>query len=146
MERNEDRANVTMTISGACSGNPGPGGYAALLRFGKQKKEIYGGNPRTTNNGMEVTALLKAVEMLKKPCTITVRTNCQFVIRCIANAKEYAENDWTKKTGAKVAHYDIWKQLEKIKADSNHKIYYSKIDLDDEDRQECARIAKEQIA
>ncbi|MBQ2543884.1 MAG: ribonuclease HI, partial [Bacteroidales bacterium] len=76
---------VTITTDGACSGNPGPGGYAAKLRFGEHFKEIAGFESQTTNNRMELRAVIEGMLPLKVPCSITIRTDSQVVCNAIAN-------------------------------------------------------------
>ena len=72
---------VTITTDGACVGNPGPGGWACILRFGNFAREMSGSEPRTTNNRMELTAVIKALQALKEPCEITLYSDSQYVTR-----------------------------------------------------------------
>lgn len=141
------RFNIMISTDGACSGNPGPGGWAAVLRMGDYVKEISGYAEKTTNNCMELTALIKAVEGLKGPCCITVRTDSQFVCNGIANAKEREANGWHTKTGARCAHYQLWTKLAELKNAGDHRIGFQHITAHsgDEDNERCDKLAKQAI-
>ncbi len=75
---------IDIYTDGACKGNPGPGGWGALLRYGAQEKELFGGEPGTTNNRMELTAVIAALEALKRPCKVVVHTDSQYVKKGIS--------------------------------------------------------------
>jgi ribonuclease HI len=104
---------VEIYTDGACSGNPGPGGWGALLLFGDDEKEITGGEPETTNNRMELTAAIEALEALKRPCQVNLYTDSIYVrdgiTKWIVNWKR---RGW--KTAAKkpVKNVDLWQRLE----------------------------------
>ena len=74
---------VTVYTDGACSGNPGPGGWAAILIAGPHRKELSGGEPSTTNNRMELLAVISALELLKRPCEVTLFTDSQYIERAV---------------------------------------------------------------
>jgi len=104
---------VSIHTDGACRGNPGPGGWGAVLRYGDKEKELYGGEPHTTNNRMELTAAIRALEALKSPCEVHLTTDSQYVRKGIT---EWLAN-WKKrgwKTAAKkpVVNQDLWMQLD----------------------------------
>ncbi len=104
---------VEIFTDGACRGNPGPGGWGALLRYGKQEKSLHGGEKQTTNNRMELTAAIKALATLSEKCEVTVTTDSEYVRKGIT---EWIEN-WKKrgwKTAAKkpVANADLWRALD----------------------------------
>lgn len=147
-----DRMNVTMSTDGACSGNhqpgPQPGGYAAILRFDNAWYELADYDPRTTNNRMEITACIEGVKVLKKPCLITVRTDSQNLINCIAQLENRAKNGWKTKTGAKVANCDLHKALYELKKAGNHQIVYEPVKghSGDPDNERCDELAKQAIA
>lgn len=110
--------NVEIFADGACRGNPGPGGWGALLRFKDNEKELYGAEADTTNNRMELTAVIKALESLKRPCQISVTLDSKYVLDGI---QSWIEN-WKKrgwKTAAKkpVKNEDLWRQLDALKQD-----------------------------
>jgi ribonuclease HI len=104
---------VDLFTDGACSGNPGPGGWAALLRYGKHEKELSGGEPATTNNRMELKAVIEGLLAIKPPCQVTVHTDSEYVMK---GATQYLEG-WKKrgwKTSDKkdVKNVDLWLELE----------------------------------
>ena len=105
--------NVTIYTDGACSGNPGPGGWGALMQFGAHERELKGGEPQTTNNRMELFAAIAALEALKRPCTVNLHTDSSYlrdgITKWIINWKR---NGW--KTAAKkpVKNVDLWQRLE----------------------------------
>lgn len=108
---------VQIYTDGACRGNPGPGGWGAILRYGDIEKELYGGEKETTNNRMELMAAIKALESLSRPCSIDLTTDSQYVRQGIS---QWIEN-WKKrgwKTAAKkpVKNIDLWKRLDEAAA------------------------------
>ena len=104
--------DVTIYTDGACSGNPGPGGWAAVLRYGEREKELAGGERDTTNNRMELTAVIRALEALKEPCAVTVYTDSQYISRAIGEGwlKKWKAAGFTKKGGLKNA--ELWRTLD----------------------------------
>ena len=86
-------SRVEIFTDGACRGNPGPGGWGALLRFGTEEKELFGGEPETTNNRMELTAVIEALAALKRPCEVKVTSDSTYVLKGI---QEWMPN-WEKK-------------------------------------------------
>ena len=90
---------IEIFTDGACSGNPGPGGWAAILRFNETEKELSGGEKETTNNRMELTAVIKALEALKYPCEVVVTTDSKYVCDAINKNWVYSwkNNGWRKK-------------------------------------------------
>ncbi len=113
--------SVTIFTDGACSGNPGPGGWGALLRFGAHEKELCGGEEETTNNKMELTAAFMALNALKFPCHVALYTDSQYVKGGITGWMEgWKKNGW--KTAAKkpVKNVDLWQELDE--ACKRHKI------------------------
>ena len=93
---------VTIYTDGACSGNPGPGGYGVVLMSGKYRKEISGGEPETTNNRMELMAVIVGLQALKRPCTVKLYSDSQYVMYCMAGM-------WKKKK-----NLDLWEKLDNI--------------------------------
>lgn len=142
-----ERLDVTISTDGACSGNPGPGGYAAILRFGSHEKVVRGFEKQTTNNRMELRAVIEATRALKKPCNIVVRTDSQYVCTGLANIKDWYKNNWHTKSGARCANYDLWQELTEVKAAGKHKFQFVHVKGHDTDRDNnrCDWIAKEQI-
>lgn len=87
---------IDIYTDGACKGNPGPGGWGALLRYGDREKELFGGEPNTTNNRMELMGVIAALEALKRPCRVIVHTDSQYVQKGIS---EWIHG-WKKKAGS----------------------------------------------
>jgi ribonuclease HI len=109
------RPAVTLITDGACSGNPGPGGWGAILRAGTHEKELSGGDPATTNNRMELIAVIEGLRALKKSCRVVVRTDSQYVQRGMTEwIGRWKANGWRKKPGSAdlVANADLWAALD----------------------------------
>jgi len=105
---------VVIYTDGACSGNPGPGGWAAVLRCGESEKELSGGERETTNNRMELTAVIRALEALREPCVVAVYTDSQYISRAICEGwlKKWKSAGFTKKGGLKNA--ELWRELDEL--------------------------------
>ena len=103
---------VSIYTDGACSGNPGPGGWAAILIYGDTKKELFGGEADTTNNRMELTAVIEALTALKQPCEVTLYTDSRYVADAVNKGwlVSWQLKGWRKKDGA-VKNPDLWKLL-----------------------------------
>ena len=107
------RPLVEIFTDGACRGNPGPGGWAAILRSGGHEKEIFGGEPATTNNRMELTAAIKALEALKKPSDVTLYTDSRYVMDGLQNwLPRWKANGWKTSDKKPVKNEDLWRALE----------------------------------
>jgi len=104
---------VEIFTDGACSGNPGPGGWGAILRFGEHEKELSGANPDTTNNRMELTAVIEALAALKEPCEITVTTDSKYVCDGIEKgwARSWKARGWKKSNKEPALNPDLWDEL-----------------------------------
>jgi len=132
--------DVTIYTDGACSGNPGVGGYGAILNFNGYKKVVCGCCPDvTTNNRMELTAVIEAIKALKKPSNVTVYTDSQYI--CDGSLKD---KDWFKTAERK--NKDLWIELITVSWKGEHKIKFVKVagHAGDKMNEECDRIAKEQ--
>jgi ribonuclease HI len=100
---------------GACKGNPGPGGWGALLVSAGHRKEISGGEPNTTNNRMEMTAVIRALESLKRPSTVEVHTDSQYVQKGISEwMSGWKRRNWHTADGKPVKNQDLWLQLDAL--------------------------------
>lgn len=112
---------VDIFTDGACKGNPGPGGWGVLLRMGQHEKELAGGEPETTNNRMEMTAVLRALTTLSEACDVTVYTDSRYVIdgmtKWIAGWKR---NGWVNASKQPVKNADLWHEL--VDAAARHKV------------------------
>jgi len=108
-------ASVEIFTDGACRGNPGPGGWGAILRYNKHEKHLKGAVAFTTNNRMELTAVINALTALKKPCTIKVTTDSQYVRQGITSwLKQWKKNGWKTSSKDPVKNMDLWQQLDTI--------------------------------
>jgi ribonuclease HI len=107
-----DWLHVTIYTDGACEPNPGPGGWAALLIFGKHEKKLSGSEPRTTNNRMELTGAVHALGALSQPCKVEFYTDSEYLRRGVTEwLPDWRRRGWKRKTG-KLANVDLWKALE----------------------------------
>ncbi len=105
--------HVTVHTDGACSGNPGPGGWGAILGFGDHEKELKGGEPHTTNNRMELMAAIAALEALKRPCVVDLYTDSQYLRDGILQwIKKWKANGWRTADKKPVKNVDLWQRLE----------------------------------
>lgn len=104
---------VEIFTDGACSGNPGPGGWASILRCDGVEKELSGGEKDTTNNRMELTAVIKALEALKYPCKVKLTTDSKYVCDAINQKWVYSwrDNGWRKKDKKSALNSDLWQNL-----------------------------------
>jgi ribonuclease HI len=106
------KPRVDIFTDGACSGNPGVGGYGALLRSSGREKEISGYEPLTTNNRMELIAVIKALEALKKPCRVTITTDSHYVVQGITTwIYSWMKNHWKNSRKENVINRDLWERL-----------------------------------
>jgi len=105
---------VEIYTDGACRGNPGPGGWGALLRYQGVEKEIYGSEADTTNNRMEMMAAIKALESLTKPCDVALTTDSQYVMKGITEWLEgWKKRGWKTAARKPVKNVDLWQRLDK---------------------------------
>ncbi|MCQ2464742.1 MAG: ribonuclease HI [Oscillospiraceae bacterium] len=104
---------VQIFTDGACSGNPGPGGWGAILRYGEHEKELSGGDAHTTNNRMELTAVIKSLDALKEPCSVILTTDSQYVVNSVTKGWVYgwAKKNWIKEKNQPVPNAELWQQL-----------------------------------
>jgi len=105
---------ITVFTDGACLGNPGPGGWACLLRYNNKTKEMWGSAPETTNNRMELTAAVRALEALREPCEVELTTDSNYLKNGITTwIKNWKRNGWRTASKKPVLNQDLWKQLDK---------------------------------
>ncbi len=104
---------VEIYTDGACSGNPGPGGYGVILKYNENVKELSGGASNTTNNRMEMTAVISALEALKEPCNVDLYSDSKYIIDAITKgwAKKWQANNWIKSDKKKALNSDLWEKL-----------------------------------
>ncbi|MAY37439.1 MULTISPECIES: ribonuclease HI [Spongiibacter] len=110
-------SKVEIFTDGACRGNPGPGGWGALLRSGTTEKPLYGGEPDTTNNRMELTAAIEALRALKRPCKVALTTDSQYVRKGITEwLPNWKKRNWKTAAKAPVKNADLWRALDELAA------------------------------
>ena len=115
---------IEIYTDGACSGNPGPGGYAAILRYNGHEREISGGRALTTNNRMELMAAIEAITALKEPCSVTLYSDSRYVVQGmdLGWAAGWQRRGWKKADGKKAQNPDLWERL--IELCSQHKVKF----------------------
>ena len=108
--------HVDIYTDGACRGNPGKGGWGAILVYGKTEKELFGGEPSTTNNRMELTAAIKALSALKEKCEVTLYSDSKYMIDAIEKGWVYSwkEKGWRKADKSPALNSDLWEKLLKL--------------------------------
>lgn len=112
---------VEIATDGACKGNPGPGGWGALIRSGTREKEMSGGEPLTTNNRMELMAAIRALEALKRPCRVTLSTDSRYVMDGLTKwIKSWQKNGWRTAARDPVKNAELWQAL--LAAAAPHRI------------------------
>ena len=124
----EVRKQVNIYTDGACSGNPGPGGWAAILEFGPHRKEISGFIPGTTNNRMELFAAISGLGALKEPCDVKLYSDSSYLVDSHIKGwlLAWEREGWTRKKGKEqVPNSDLWQQL--VKLESIHKVTWQKV-------------------
>jgi ribonuclease HI len=106
---------VEIFSDGACKGNPGPGGWGALLRYGTTEKELWGGEPDTTNNRMELTAVIRALESIRRSCKVRITTDSQYVKQGVtAWMSRWKRNGWRTADRKAVKNRDLWEHLDAL--------------------------------
>lgn len=113
---------VKIYTDGACRGNPGKGGWGAILVYGDKKKELCGGAPQTTNNRMELTAAIEALSALKEPCRVVLTSDSRYLVDGITKgwAASWKKNGWKKSDKSKALNPDLWEKL--LELTETHKI------------------------
>lgn len=138
---------VEIYTDGACSGNPGPGGWAAILMARGKKKEISGGEIATTNNRMEMTAVVKALQELNRPCQIKIYSDSAYLVSAFTKGwlENWQSNGWKNAAGDPVSNHDLWLAL--LEAAKPHSIEWIKVKghADNEYNNLCDKIAVAEI-
>ena len=134
---------VEIFTDGACSGNPGIGGYGALLRSSGREKEISGSEPFTTNNRMELTAVIKALEALKKPCRVTITTDSNYVVKGITTwIHSWMKNHWKNSRKENVINRDLWERLFSLSQPHDISWQWIKSHKNHAENERCDKLAK----
>lgn len=115
--------SVTVYTDGACSGNPGPGGWAAILLYGSHKRELSGGEPSTTNNRMEMTAIISALSALKEPCTVELWSDSRYVLDALEKgwAVRWRRQGWMRNKSEPALNPDLWETL--LRLTETHEVH-----------------------
>ena len=139
--------NVKIYTDGACSGNPGPGGWAAILIYNQYRKEMKGFEEDTTNNKMELQAVIKGMEALTEPCEVDVYSDSGYVIDAVERGwiENWRNNNWTTSAGSPVKNRELWEAL--IRLAGFHKLKLVKVQghSGDPDNERCDELAKTAI-
>ena len=141
---------IEIFTDGACSGNPGPGGWGAILRYNEVEKELFGGEADTTNNRMELTAVIEALSALKEPCNITLYTDSRYVMDGIEKwIAAWKQNGWkTANKKAPVKNIELWQKLDELQAQHEIRWVWVKGHAGHKENERCdelARMAAEQL-
>ncbi len=117
--------NIKMYTDGACKGNPGAGGYACILVYGENEKVLSGGERETTNNRMELSAVIAGLEALKEPCSVEVISDSKYVVSAINDGwlRSWVKNNWKKSDKKPVLNVDLWQRF--IEASEKHEITFT---------------------
>lgn len=138
-----DKKCVEIFTDGACSGNPGPGGWGAILRYKGHEKELCGGESDTTNNRMELTAVIKALETLNEPCTVKLTTDSKYVADGLQKgwAKSWQKNGWKKADKKPALNSDLWQRLLELCDIHDVEIYWVKGHAGHPENERCDALA-----
>jgi ribonuclease HI len=149
--RRSSLKQVQLITDGACLGNPGKGGWACILRYGDFKREMFGCEPHTTNNRMELTAAIEGLKRLKQSCSVEIITDSQYMKNGISTwIHGWKRNGWRTADKKPVSNQDLWMELDKLVASHQTKWEWTKGHASHEDNNRCdelaTRAAREQIS
>lgn len=141
------KKKVYIYTDGACSGNPGKGGWGAILVYKNHRKEISGADASTTNNKMELTAMIKALEMLKEPCEVEAYTDSKYLCDSINNgwAESWQKNNWIKKDKKPALNADLWEKLLNLITKHSVQINWVKGHAGHPENERCDTLATNEI-
>lgn len=129
-ERREEykmTSKLRIYTDGACKGNPGPGGWGAILEYGDHQKELCGGEPETTNNRMELMAVIEALSALTRPCELDLYTDSKYVMQGIQEwMPRWKQNGWQTANKKAVKNDDLWRQLDQLVSTHNVHVFWVK--------------------
>ncbi len=149
MTEQNNLKTISIYTDGACSGNPGPGGWAAILEYAGHRKEISGNMPHTTNNRMEVFALISALGELKMPCNIHVYSDSSYLVNAFNNhwLDNWTANNWKTSENKPVENQDLWKLLILLIKKKGHHLMFHKVKghSDHPENNRCDEMAREEI-
>ena len=134
---------VEIYTDGACSGNPGPGGWGAILMYGQHKKELSGGEANTTNNRMELTAVIRALSILKEPCIVDLWSDSKYVIDGLEKgwAKGWKARGWVKSDKKPALNPDLWDELLRLTDIHSLRYHWVKGHAENEYNNRCDELA-----
>lgn len=145
MEKNKNRV-VEIFCDGACSGNPGPGGYGAILRYNGRLKELSGGARETTNNRMEMTAAIEALSQLTRPCQVVVTTDSQYLVKGMTEWIEgWQRKGWRNSKKEPVVNKDLWELLLAVAKPHSVKWRWVKGHAGHTENERCDQLAREGV-
>lgn len=138
-----DRPHVVVYTDGACNGNPGPGGYAAVLLDDGRRSEISGGRRLTTNNRMEILAAVAALETLARPCRVTVHSDSQYLVEAVMKgwAARWRANGWKRNRSEFAVNTDLWRRLLDLCAVHDAEFVWVRGHAGDVENERCDRLA-----
>lgn len=142
----ECKFDVTITTDGSCKNNPGPGGWAAIVRYKDKKKELSGYCPEATNNKMELRAVIEGIKALKFPCNVTVRSDSTYVINTFQRLDTIKGNNWKLKTGKAISNKELWEELDSLRPYHNFQLVKVKGHSNDAANNRCDALARQAIA
>lgn len=134
---------VTIYTDGACSGNPGPGGWGAVLIYGKHRRELSGGKAQTTNNRMELTAVIAALETLKEPCIVELYSDSKYVVDALQKgwAREWRARGWLKPDKKPALNSDLWERVLDLCRMHDVRLHWVKGHAENEYNNRCDQLA-----
>ncbi len=134
--------SVTIYTDGACSGNPGPGGWAAILTYNGHEKELSGGEASTTNNRMELSGVIAALSALTERCSVTLYTDSQYIERAINEhwLDSWKKRGWRRKDGP-VKNLELWKELDRLLHEQDVRVHWVKGHAENEMNNRCDALA-----
>lgn len=135
---------VTIYTDGACSGNPGPGGYGAVLLYGGARKELSGGYRMTTNNRMEILAVIKGLEALKEPCRVLLYSDSKYVVDAIEKGwvAKWRQNGWMRNKKERALNADLWEQMIVLLEKHQVSFHWVKGHADNPENERCDELAR----
>ncbi|NLW55064.1 MAG: ribonuclease HI [Firmicutes bacterium] len=145
--RKEQLPKVEIYTDGACSGNPGPGGWGVVLLYQGRRKELSGGEPNTTNQRMELTAALKGLASLKRPCRVTLYSDSAYLVNAFRQRwfDRWQVNGWKTTKGTPVENQDLWQEL--LRLTERHQVEWVKVKghADNKENNRCDELARAAI-
>jgi ribonuclease HI len=146
MSETENRKRIEIYTDGACSGNPGPGGWGAILRFQGNEKELSGGQPSTTNNQMELQAAIEALKALKEPCVVDLYTDSQYLRQGITQwIHNWKRNGWKTSDRKPVKNQELWVSLDELVKTHSITWHWLKGHAGHPENERCDELARTEI-